>query len=56
MGFAELSALVALRKADNSDGTVLVYTEYEWEAFVGGAKNGEFDIDGQRLRPRAEVA
>jgi hypothetical protein len=27
------------------EGPVLVFTQSEWEAFVGGAQDGEFDID-----------
>ena len=28
---------------DNGSGPVLVFTENEWQAFLGGAKSGEFD-------------
>lgn len=28
---------------DNGAGPVLIFTENEWQAFLGGAKAGEFD-------------
>jgi len=28
---------------DEGDGPVLFFLNHEWEAFVGGAKRGEFD-------------
>lgn len=34
---------VAMRQASEPDGTILVFTPSEWEAFVLGAKDGEFD-------------
>lgn len=44
LAFTE-SDLVAMRRADNPDGTVLIFTVDEWDAFTEGAKNGEFDFD-----------
>jgi hypothetical protein len=39
------SGEVALRDAKNGDaGPVLVFTPSEWQAFVSGAKDGEFDF------------
>ncbi|MFB9838840.1 DUF397 domain-containing protein [Actinoallomurus acaciae] len=35
--------MVVLRDADNPDGDALYYTPNEWEAFVLGVKDGEFD-------------
>lgn len=35
--------MVVLRDADNPDGAALYYTPDEWEAFVLGVKDGEFD-------------
>ena len=32
-----------MRKSQEPDGTVLVYTPKEWEAFLAGAEDGEFD-------------
>jgi hypothetical protein len=34
---------VAVRDSKNPEGPVLVFTAAEWDAFVGGAKDGEFD-------------
>jgi len=34
---------VALRHSKDPDGSVLIYTRREWDAFVRGAKAGEFD-------------
>lgn len=34
----------ALRSSAEPDGTVLVFTPSEWDAFVAGAKDGEFDL------------
>jgi hypothetical protein len=33
---------VAVRNSRNPDGPALVFTAPEWDAFVGGAKSGEF--------------
>ncbi len=35
---------VAMRTAGTDDGAVLVFTPAEWDAFVLGAKDGEFDL------------
>lgn len=29
---------------DNGNGPVLTFTPDEWEAFIGGVKDGEFDL------------
>jgi hypothetical protein len=34
----------AVRDSKNPDGAVLIFTKGEWDAFVGGAKDGEFDL------------
>jgi hypothetical protein len=34
---------VAVRDSTNRNGPVLVFTPFEWEAFVGGVRDGEFD-------------
>jgi hypothetical protein len=39
------NGLVALRTAEHPDGDLLVYTQSEWEAFVEGVRDGEFDLD-----------
>jgi len=35
---------VALRHSRDPGGSVLVYTRREWDAFLKGAKDGEFDL------------
>lgn len=34
---------IVMRDAKEPDGPVLYFTEAEWEAFVAGVKDGEFD-------------
>jgi hypothetical protein len=40
---AQLDTAVAVRDSKNPTGAVLVFTPTEWDAFLGGAKDGEFD-------------
>ena len=35
---------VAMRQSAQPDGLVLVFTPSEWDAFVAGARDGEFDL------------
>jgi len=35
---------VEIRDTKNRDLSAHSYTRREWEAFIGGAKNGEFDL------------
>jgi hypothetical protein len=35
---------VAIRDSKNRAGPALVYTRREWDAFLEGAKDGEFDV------------
>ena len=35
---------VALRHSRDPDGAVILYTRGEWDAFLKGAKDGEFDL------------
>jgi len=35
---------VAVRDSKNPTGAKLVFTPGEWDAFIGGAKDGEFDL------------
>jgi hypothetical protein len=37
--------VVTMRDASNPDGPTLVFTPAEWEAFVAGVRDGEFDLD-----------
>jgi hypothetical protein len=41
---ALLDGGVAVRDSRKPDGDVLFFTPAEWDAFVGGAKDGEFDL------------
>jgi hypothetical protein len=41
---ARLDTGVAVRDSRKPGGPVLFFTPDEWEAFVGGAKDGEFDL------------
>lgn len=34
---------VAVRDSKDPDGPMLIFTLAEWRAFIGGAKDGEFD-------------
>ena len=44
---AELSGgSVAVRNSRDPEGPVLTFTRGEWEAFLGGARLGEFDRFG----------
>jgi hypothetical protein len=41
---AELpSGSVGVRSSRDPDGPVLEFTQAEWDAFLGGARRGEFD-------------
>lgn len=40
---ASVDGMVAIRDSKKPNGTVLYYTPLEFNAFVHGAKNGEFD-------------
>lgn len=35
---------ILLRDSKDPHGHVLVFNQGEWDAFVGGAKDGEFDL------------
>jgi hypothetical protein len=35
---------VAVRHTQHRDGPVIVYTKAEWEAFVAGVRDGQFDF------------
>jgi hypothetical protein len=37
---------VLLRVAGDPAGLVLAYDEHEWECFLDGVRNGEFDLPG----------
>ncbi|MFI7596882.1 DUF397 domain-containing protein [Actinoplanes sp. NPDC049681] len=39
-----LASVVAVRDSKETAGPVLVFTKAEWSAFVGGVRDGEFDL------------
>jgi Domain of unknown function (DUF397) len=41
---AKLKDVVAVRDSKHPMGPTLVFTPAEWEAFIHGAKEGEFDL------------
>jgi hypothetical protein len=42
---AFVEGAVAVRDSKQPGGPILVFTPEEWDAFVAGAKDGEFDLD-----------
>ena len=40
---AFVDGAIAVRDSTNPSGPALIFTAAEWDAFVGGAKDGEFD-------------
>ena len=40
---AHLKDWTAVRDSKNPDGPVHLYTPFEWECFLSGARTGEFD-------------
>jgi hypothetical protein len=41
---AFVDGAIAVRDSKHPDGPVLLFTQAEWDAFVGGARDGEFDV------------
>ncbi|GAA1029350.1 DUF397 domain-containing protein [Virgisporangium ochraceum] len=41
---AFVDGAIAMRDSKHPDGPVLLFTAEEWDAFVEGAKDGEFDV------------
>ena len=39
--------VITMRDAKDPDSPTLVFTPAEWEAFVAGVKDGEFDLDDE---------
>jgi hypothetical protein len=35
---------VAMRNSRDPEGAALVFTQAEWDAFLGGARDGEFEL------------
>ena len=42
---AFVDGAIAMRDSKHPEGPVLIFTPGEWDAFVEGAKDGEFDLD-----------
>ncbi len=43
---ADGSGRIAVRHSRHPEGSVIVYTRAEWDAFLAGARDGEFDFTG----------
>jgi hypothetical protein len=41
---AFVDAQIAVRDSKHKDGVILLFTLGEWEAFIGGVRQGEFDL------------
>lgn len=41
---AFVDGAIVVRDSKDPSGSVLVFTAAEWDAFVDGAKDGEFDV------------
>ncbi|MBM2618998.1 DUF397 domain-containing protein [Actinoplanes sp. LDG1-06] len=39
-----LPDIVAVRDTKNRNGATLIFTDAEWQAFIGSVKDGEFDL------------
>jgi hypothetical protein len=42
-----LDGKIGVRHSKDSEGPVLRFTSGEWDAFLGGVRNGEFDSFGK---------
>ena len=42
---------IAVRDSKDREGPVLIFTAHEWEAFLGGAQDGEFELRRLHSRP-----
>jgi len=45
--------MILVRDSKNPCGGVLRFTAAEWDAFIGGVRNGEFDRKRRHLQPGA---
>ncbi|MBB4705705.1 DUF397 domain-containing protein [Sphaerisporangium siamense] len=50
---AIVDGLIAVRDSKDPANPALLYTESEWQVFIDGAKNGEFDVQSLK-RPSGE--
>jgi len=42
---------VAVRDSKDPNGSVLMFTPVEWNAFIGGVRDGEFDLSDASQHP-----
>jgi hypothetical protein len=42
---ADGSGRIAVRHSHHPEGSMIVYTRAEWDAFLAGAEDGEFDFN-----------
>ncbi|GIG57500.1 hypothetical protein Lfu02_18720 [Longispora fulva] len=45
IGVAFVDDLIGMRDMAEENGPILVFTPAEWDAFIGGVQDGEFDIE-----------
>ena len=45
---------IAVRDSKDRQGPVLIFTAHEWEAFLGGARDGEFELP-QLQQPASSI-
>jgi hypothetical protein len=45
IGVAFVDDLIGMRDMAEEGGPVLVFTPAEWDAFLGGVQDGEFDLE-----------
>jgi hypothetical protein len=41
---AVLDSRIAVRNSEDAQGPMLVFTPVQWQAFVDGVRDGEFDL------------
>jgi hypothetical protein len=46
---------IAVRDSKDRQGPVLIFTPHEWEAFIGGARDGEFELPRLQQPTRSAV-
>jgi len=46
---------VAVRDSKDRQGPVLMFTAHEWEAFLGGARDGEFELPRLQQPPGSVI-
>jgi hypothetical protein len=46
---------IAVRDSKDREGPVLVFTAHEWEAFLGGARDGEFELERLQQPPGSGI-